>query len=257
MLAHVRERLRHHGHHGRRVLLGFDFAYGYPSGFAAALGLTGAEAPWRRVWNELTRRIEERENNANNRFEVASELNAYCPSERFGPFWGCPDHIQRPWLSSRRPPMPYRLHSGLTLPEFRETEQSLPGTKSTWQLYGNGAVGGQTLVGIPAVAALRDDPDLRAISRVWPFETGFGLDAMPLGTPAILHVEIWPGVVKHLIPPAPPIPDKELVRAMVEWLADLDAANELMSLFSTPAGLSGDRLRQAVREEGWILGSGH
>ena len=34
---------------GERVLLGFDFPFGYPAGFAARLGLN-ASPPWRAVW---------------------------------------------------------------------------------------------------------------------------------------------------------------------------------------------------------------
>ena len=37
---------------GRRILIGFDFPFGYPSGTATALGLTGA--PWRATWDLLT-----------------------------------------------------------------------------------------------------------------------------------------------------------------------------------------------------------
>lgn len=37
----VRDALRHFVADGERVLVGFDFPYGYPAGFAAALGLTG------------------------------------------------------------------------------------------------------------------------------------------------------------------------------------------------------------------------
>ena len=36
---------------GERVLLGFDFPFGYPAGFAARLGLIGP--PWRAVWDEI------------------------------------------------------------------------------------------------------------------------------------------------------------------------------------------------------------
>ena len=49
----------------RRVLVGFDFPYGYPAGFARALGLPGE--PWWVVWSELARLIDDRPNNANNR----------------------------------------------------------------------------------------------------------------------------------------------------------------------------------------------
>lgn len=36
----------------RRVLVGFDFPYGYPAGLALRLGLDG-ERPWRAVWELL------------------------------------------------------------------------------------------------------------------------------------------------------------------------------------------------------------
>ena len=93
------------------------------------------------------------------------------------------------------------------------------------------------------------------MSQVWPFETGFG-EAVPSGTPFVLHAEIWPGVVNAMLDSAIPIKDQPQVRAMVDWLAELDAANELLPLFGTPAGLSGDRLRRVLDEEGWIFGSG-
>jgi hypothetical protein len=41
-LDHLRSRLREHKEWGRRVFLGFDCTYGYPAGFAEALGLRGA-----------------------------------------------------------------------------------------------------------------------------------------------------------------------------------------------------------------------
>src|SRR5487761_910089 len=55
---------------GERVLLGFDFPFGYPAGFAARLGLQGT--PWRSTWDELARLVEDREDNHNNRFAVAA-----------------------------------------------------------------------------------------------------------------------------------------------------------------------------------------
>src|SRR5215831_12368907 len=56
-----------------RVLLGFDFPFGYPSGFAARLGLSGQ--PWRAVWDEVARLVQDDEDNANNRFDVAAVFN--------------------------------------------------------------------------------------------------------------------------------------------------------------------------------------
>ena len=40
---------------GKRVLIGFDFPFGYPAGFAARLGLSGP--PWQGVWAEIARLV--------------------------------------------------------------------------------------------------------------------------------------------------------------------------------------------------------
>ncbi|HEY7354846.1 MAG TPA: hypothetical protein VH590_00225, partial [Ktedonobacterales bacterium] len=53
-----------------------------------------------------------------------------------------------------------------------------------------------------------------------------------------------------------PIRDQAQVRAMVRWLADLDAANQLSRLFIAPGGLSASALAACVAEEGWVLGAG-
>jgi precorrin-8X/cobalt-precorrin-8 methylmutase len=208
------------------------------------------------IWDELKLRIKDETDNANNRFVVAGEFNVRCAGSPFGPYWGCPNDRQFLGLSIKSPPFPYRVDSGLVLERKRESERRLPGVLSSWQLWGAGAVGSQTLLGIPEVAGLRDDPEFAAISRVWPFETGFDMEPGPLGTPFILHAEIWPGIVKHPFDPALTIPDQAGVRAMVTWLADLDAENRLLPLFRTPPGLAGDTLKQVVEEEGWIFGTG-
>ena len=49
-----------------RVLLGFDFPYGYPAGFARALDVTG----WSGVWEYLDQQIHDDAKNRNNRFDV-------------------------------------------------------------------------------------------------------------------------------------------------------------------------------------------
>ena len=67
----VLESLRRHVVANRRVLVGFDFPYGYPAGLAGALGLAGADAPWRQVWRELSAQIVDGPTNASNRFEAA------------------------------------------------------------------------------------------------------------------------------------------------------------------------------------------
>jgi aromatic ring-opening dioxygenase LigB subunit len=236
----VRTLLRGLAAEGRRVLVGFDFPYGYPRGFADAIA-PGHGAPWRRVWEELARLVTDDERNTSNRFGVAAELN-----ERLGvpAFWGWP------WPDPR---LPGRKPATRPLAEFRADELSLRATrrypKSVWQLSGAGSVGSQALLGLPRVLALRDDPELAPVSAVWPFETGF---AAP--TAQIVHAEIWPGVIPtrglH------GIRDADQVASLVAWWAALDAAGELAPLFERPPELDDEDADAAVREDGWILGTG-
>jgi hypothetical protein len=72
----------------RRVLVCFDFAYGYPVDFAAALqaatGKSDRDLPWLMVWRYLSEQIKDDEgtapgakpSNRSNRFEVANRINA-------------------------------------------------------------------------------------------------------------------------------------------------------------------------------------
>src|SRR5262245_44129700 len=73
---------------GARVLIGFDFAFGYPRGFARALGLTGRGPRWRRTWTALGELVHDRDDNSNDRWQVASTLNRRL-GRRPGPFWNC------------------------------------------------------------------------------------------------------------------------------------------------------------------------
>src|SRR5260370_42281239 len=59
---------------GERMLLGFDFPFGYPAGFAQRLGLHGAP-PWRAVWDEIAARLKDADNNSNDRFTMAAACN--------------------------------------------------------------------------------------------------------------------------------------------------------------------------------------
>jgi hypothetical protein len=84
----------------RHVLVCFDFAYGYPVDFAAALqaatGMSDRNLPWLLVWQYLSEQIKDdegtapgaRPNNRSNRFEVANRINArLSPDQVAGPFW--------------------------------------------------------------------------------------------------------------------------------------------------------------------------
>jgi hypothetical protein len=230
---------------GHRVLVGFDFPYGYPRGFARALGLP-PDRPWLHVWEALADTIVDDERNKSNRFAAASALNERVGPEP-GPFWMRPERAGTSVLPLRRPSFPYRA-----LGEYRVTELALkrrgrhpqPG----WKLFGAGSVGSQALLGIPVVHALRFDPAFARVSRVWPFETGFVTSPVPSCGPFVLHAEIWPGVVDEEPRPGD-VRDAAQVRALVEHFARLDAAGALAPLFAPNAD------QPAATEEGWILGA--
>ena len=76
---------------GRRVLVGFDFPFGYPAGVATHL--TG-QASALALWDWLAERIEDGPDNDNNRYAVAAEINAAYPG--IGPFWGRADQVELP-----------------------------------------------------------------------------------------------------------------------------------------------------------------
>jgi len=263
--SHVRSRLEVHREAQRRVFLGFDFPYGYPAGFAKALDLAGNQSPWRQVWEEYTRLVKDDEKNDNNRFEVANLLNARCGGPTPGPFWGHPDGRQYLTLKSKRKgnhQYPYEVGPHLRLDEKRWTEK-WAGGQSVWKLFGDASVvGSQSIVGIPVVSRLRDDPKLARISHVWPFETGFTTNPSREKGPFILHVEIWPGIksVKDEVEevfrldPSVHILDKAQVRAVVRWLSRLDDEGKLGVLFDRPPSLPRETLKACLDEEGWILG---
>lgn len=256
--VHVRRRLLDHRAASRRVFVGFDFAYGYPRGFAHALGHTGPNPAWRFIWDELGRLIRDDPSNANNRFAVAASLNHRCSASTPGPFWGCPTAAVTPTLTSTMKSLfryPYPSALGRELAVFRQTERALSGVQSTWKLAGAGSVGSQALLGIPVVRTLRDDPELSGVSRVWPFETGFTSKPTPERGPFVLHVEIWPSVVNNRIEPAFAIRDEVQVHAFVTWLAEMDQTGELAPLFAFAGGAVDERI--CVEEEGWIFGARH
>jgi len=254
---YIQQRLRVHVAERRRAFVGFDFSFAFPAGFAASLGYTGSE-PWRWIWSLLSDSIQDDDANRNNRFQIASDLNARCGSNTPGPFWGCPPANATVTLSPtmvRQFRYPYSAGTELNLERTRLTEHVLPGVQSTWKLYGAGSVGGQALLGIPVVKRLRDDPAFAGVSRVWPFETGFSTTPTPSIGPSILHAEIWPGVVRDRLDRVFPIRDQAQVHAYVTWLADLDRRGELGELFANAGDGTVEGNRRCIREEGWILGA--
>ena len=255
------DRLLHHFELNHRVLLGFDFAYGYPQGLASALNLpAGNKGSWWKIWTELVARIEDADDNSNNRFVVASELNRIAGSGNGGPFWGVPVGQATDYLYPSSPGFPFKAKRGINLDRLRIAESRLRRAQETWKLLGAGSVGGQTLVGIPYLHRLRRHVDFADRSAVWPFETNFTSTPTPQTGPYIIHAEIWPGVVRHAVTSIiekqkAAIRDQIQVRVMCQWAADLDEKNELGRLFNDPDGLDQDQIQTCIEHEGWILGA--
>ena len=227
--AGIRQRLDHEVAGGRRVLFGLDFAFGYPAGFAAAL--TGHAHAFA-VWDWLEAEIRDGPDNANNRFEVADRINARFPG--VGPFWGRPegqDYLHLPAQDVRE---------GHGLPLRRPTEDAAEGQpKSVFQIAYRGAVGGQTLVGMPMLARLRRRYEGRL--GVWPFED-HALDRQ------IVLAEVYPSLIP-VTPGEGEVRDDLQVRTLAAALGRLQRDGYLAAVFAAARG-------EALHEEGWILGVG-
>lgn len=208
---------------GRRVLIGFDFAFGYPAGFGAAL--TKSDDPLA-VWDWFENRIVDLPK-SNNRFALASDINRDLGG--CGPFWGCPKSQETPFLPARksdRTIMPFS--------EKRTVETRAAGAFSVWQLAYVGAVGSQVMMGLPVLQRLRRSFPSKI--AVWPFE--------PLDRP-VAFVEVWPSLFAEKINARlgdHPIKDAVQMHVLTEIIATM----------------SPDRLARTLdvprTAEGWIFG---
>lgn len=227
-----------------RLLIGIDFAFGYPAGFAARL--TGA-ADALGVWDQLALMIEDARDNRNNNKAVAAELNALFPGD--GPFWGNGETRHYAGLSRRRPDLPEGLAT------LRQTDRAaISGSarpKSVWQLSGAGVVGAQVLVGLPVLARLRRQ--FGADLAVWPFQD--------CTTAPIVLAEVYPSMLDREVKAAmaqaqagaeEAVKDAVQVRLLASALMRLSQRDALAPLFAVP-----DVAPDVLREEGWILGTGH
>jgi hypothetical protein len=123
---------------GPDVVIGLDFAFGFPEWFLTRLRLRSAPELW---------------------MHAAANAEAWL-SSCAPPFWGRPGH-------PRPPPAD-------CMPAFRRTELRVPrvagvGPKSIFQIGGAGAVGTGSLRGMPFLHKLH-----QAGAAIWPFTAGVG-----------------------------------------------------------------------------------
>lgn len=209
---------------GRRLLIGFDFPFGYPAGFAETV--TGSPDPLR-LWDWFAAHLEDLPR-GNNRFNLAGRLNALFSG--VGPFWFNGTKTEVPHL-----PRKGTARDGHGMPERRAVEVQARGAFPCWQMGGAGAVGGQAMTGMAALSRLRARfPDEIA---VWPFER---LDR------GVAFVEIWPSLIAgRVAAEGDEIKDRAQVRLLSRALSRLPA-ERLEEMLSVEAA-----------EEGWILGLGY
>ncbi|MGB3454764.1 MAG: hypothetical protein WBG08_07870 [Litorimonas sp.] len=244
-LRHIHRLIEESALREDRLLIGWDFAFGYPAGFAQALGLEG----WRGVWSMLHDRIDDTGDNRSNRFEVAAALNRSLGSGP-GPFWGHSRAAPPPGLSAKRYPegvprdWPHAGFQYLRGAERRLADRS-HAASPVFKLAYTGCVGSQTLLGIARLEGLRRAFPDRV--RIWPFETDFAAD---LSAPVIL-AEIYPSF--HAVPNGPEVKDRRQVDAVLRDFMDWNATGRMEARLAAPA-LQGAARKRVRDEEGWVVG---
>ena len=247
--ALIQSILADHRKRGDRVFVGFDFSFGYPVGTAARLQLTGTPA-WTAMWKFVASNIVDKADNTNNRYQVAAKMNRLMTDEAW-PLWGAPAKQAQRWLTTTKPPQ----GTG-DIPEFRATENAVRKgklqPKSNWQMHGAGAVGGQTLVGIPMVRRLLES--LGPSGAVWPLGTGWrALEAADVEPLSVLIAEVWPSMWPTTAAEGE-FKDQAQVRTTAEHFARMDERGELSTAFGPKKGTEDALIAQVENEEGWILG---
>jgi hypothetical protein len=234
---------------GDRVLLGVDFPLGFPKGTAEALKLKGQ--PWRAIRDFLLKEMKDKPDNSNNRFALAARMNRLMSGGPF-PFWGCSKKDELTTLSVKKS----REHGAGDIPEFRIVENAALEAKKArpqpvWKIAYAGAIGGQTLTGIPAIERLREKfPGL----KVWPFEIPLSkLDEAGLEGARIVVAEVLPSLHAPR-PEATEIRDEAQVRSACEALAERDVSGKLAAMFGGEQKLGETQKASVTGEEGWILG---
>jgi len=231
---------------GERLVLGIDVPLGVPVGAAAAVG---NDASWRAWWDEVEALVIDRPDNANNRFEVAAELNRRLAAARQthtsdGPFWGGGRAASAAGIGSRKP-------ASFDFQEYRHCERILrdQGHRpfSVWQLAYPGSVGSQALLAIPILAQLRRRFDSRV--RIWPFE----FEGFDVPSDAVIIAEVWPSLWQ-LDLRGHPIRDAAQVLEVGQMLRNRPEMLEHCLMVPMQLDIEQHAGRLVVAEEGWILG---
>lgn len=233
----------------QRVLIGLDFAFGYPRGFGTALHL---EPPlWRTLLSHFQTNVNDDDRNRHNRDDFAAQCNRSI-SEGPGPFWACHNGAAREnLLTTQRVGVFEFPHRGLE--QWRLTELAVQRRgkrpQSVWQLNQGVSVGGQTILGIRYLASLLGEPEFADKLSVWPFQTGWTLPEKN----SYVVAEIFPSLLEIDEGLLQLTKDKAQVITCVQHAAASDAVGQLVNFFARPRNLTDEHSRIICEEEGWIL----
>jgi molybdopterin molybdotransferase len=216
-----------------RSLIIVDVALGWPVDVARVFV---PRSPTRASMTRLlTSMVDDGPTNANNRFEVAAELNR---SIGVAVFWGHPvGHAYRGLAATRTTPRGLRAFCGERL---RRLERACGGTiKSPLQLYGNGSVGSQSILAQVMFERLRrGGVDL----ALWPYEDSCAQ--------VVVAEEFF--ARRLFVEGRGAVRDERQVRAVTSVFADdLRHGRDPLSTFDARA-LSATARRGVMRTEGWL-----
>jgi molybdopterin molybdotransferase len=219
-----------------RLLFAADFAFGAPLGFTQTLtGQPHALA----LWDWLAARITDTDKNATNYRAIAAEMNARFAGQ--GPFWGNGQKHETLGLLRTKPAHPPGLAEHRTAEQVGHEAGLRP--KTLWQLAGAGAVGAQSLTGIPMLHRLRArHADKTAI---WPLE--------PVEAASVVIAEAYLSLLGAEVRTATDqgmIQDEAQARLHAQAFLGLAKNGDLAALMAP------DQPAQTLLAEGWYLGAG-
>lgn len=221
-----------------RVLVGMDFAFGYPADSGLPFGRALCE------W--MAAHVTETAEGMSNRYAVAAAMNREIAQRGgVGPFWGRPASVQEPDLPTTRPvtgKAEFRAVEIAALARVKEWGR----IQSAFKCAYPASVGSQTITGLACVGRLLRDERIAKRAVLWPFETRW--DEAVAGN-AVVFAEVWPAtqVERVRADASDDCKDAKQVRAMVEWAA------ETRDVLGRPTGLVDEAV---VMREGWIVGVG-
>lgn len=245
MFEDIKSRIAQALTNGERMLVGFDFGFGYPSPFTGLVASNRAD-----LWRQIDEGLGPDAINSGHKGRVVEDWLKKLGKSRF---WVVQQQKAFPTVGGSKD----RIDDA-RYPEWRLTESKpldVKAPSSAFKLTGAGSVGAQILTGIPYLRRLQLAFPGRV--HVWPFDTSW-----EVSDGQIILVEVYPSLLKQVYSGdtghrGPWVFDAMQVDVLAEAFWKLDQAKGLGALFGQPDCLTAGEAKVAQDEEGWIFGAGH